>query len=117
MRHDWFDGGRVSRPAEFATLATLDLDGLADQLASASVAMRQGEPRLPPGLYRLGEIPLPGDDWTQAAASCRRLGERLCQIGGPELMLRVYDHAVDRHGYDGIRGVSPQWNGVGGWAN
>ena len=52
------------------------------------------------------------DSWLKL----RRFGEALAEVGGGELMVKAYDEAVARHGWDVMRGVSDCWRDIKGWA-
>lgn len=52
------------------------------------------------------------DSWSKL----RRFGEALSEIGGGDLMVRAYDAAVERHGWDAMRGVSDCWRDIRGWS-
>lgn len=88
---------------------------LADELNALSAKYRSGAAVVPVGLYRLSELPERPADNREAWQAMRWFGEQLAAAPG-NLMMEVYDAAVDRHGYEGVHGVSSAWHGVGGWA-
>lgn len=53
-----------------------------------------------------------GDDFAWSAV--RQFGEALCTLGGGDLMKRVLDRAIDRHGPT-LRPVLDVWHGIEGW--
>ena len=54
-----------------------------------------------------------GDD--DAWAKLRKFGEALSEVGGGALMQRVYDTAIERHGWRALPGVGDCWREIGGW--
>lgn len=88
---------------------------LADELHAAALAYWDTRTRVDPGLYRLSEIPDPSPDSLAAIDALRELGERLASQPGGNIMSPVYDEAVERYGYEGVRGVNHIWTGIGGW--
>lgn len=54
-----------------------------------------------------------GDDF--AWSSVRSFGEALATLGGGDLMVKVFDRAIDRHGPLGVAGVMDIWEGIAGW--
>jgi DNA-binding MarR family transcriptional regulator len=46
----------------------------------------------------------------------QRFGSALFLIGGTDMVVRVYDAAVDRHGWDAVPGVAVAWGSVPGWS-
>src|SRR5690242_11933052 len=107
-------GGTIASPSSLlARVARADVLARADELHSAAQTLAAERPRLEPGAYRLGDIPAPPASYDAAAARVRTLGRRICDRGGVALMSQVYDAAVDRHDWRGVRGVSSQWDGIG----
>jgi hypothetical protein len=88
---------------------------LADELHALSAKYRGGVAVVPAGLYRLSDLPERPADNGEAWEAMRRFGRGLAASNG-NLMMEVYDAAVDRHGYEGVYGVSSAWHGIGGWA-
>lgn len=54
-----------------------------------------------------------GDDYSWS--ELRRFGEALAVVGGVQALTRVFDEAVDRHGWRAVPGVADCWNGIEGW--
>jgi hypothetical protein len=116
MEQSDFGAGIAGHAAASATLAILDIDALADELHFAASNLHNAGPEMRPGLYRLADLPGPSGAQDAAASRIRNIGQRLFARGGAALMSEVYDRAVERHDWRGVRGVSPQWDGIGPWA-
>ena len=54
-----------------------------------------------------------GSDWSWQRL--RSFGEALHVVGGPDLMTKAYDTAVDRHGWNALPGVNECWRDIPGW--
>lgn len=54
-----------------------------------------------------------GDDFAWSAV--RGFGEALATLGGGDLMVRVFDRTIERHGPAGVVGVIDIWEGIVGW--
>ena len=115
MEHSTDFGFAPGHAASSAAVALASIDSLADELKAAANNLRRAQPRLKPGVYKLGELPDLSPAWKAEAARIRTFGKRLHAQGGAALMIEVYDRAIERHGCHGVQGVTAQWDGIGSW--
>jgi hypothetical protein len=66
-------------------------------------------------LCSIDDFPEPSPEWAKADRALKDFAGELADIGGVELMVDVYDEAVERHGYHAVSGVSASWDGCLGW--
>lgn len=97
-------------------MTLLGINELADELHLASVDYRNSRARLQcAGVYRISELPEPAPAELAALDRLRDIGRRAYLLGGDDLMVNVFDTAVERYGYPGVSGTSSAWDGVGAW--
>lgn len=98
-------------------MTTAYITTLADELHRLAAAAFALTPRAAGrGPHRMSDFPDPSPEWEAAQAELRRFGERLRDDPAGNIMVEVYDEAADRHGFNGVRGVNPAWDGIGGWS-
>jgi hypothetical protein len=66
-------------------------------------------------IFTIDDLPEPSEDWKRADEALKLFADEIAATGGVELMVEVYDEAVERHGYRAIAGVSASWDGLHGW--
>jgi len=92
-----------------------EIGALADEVHRAAMAYWNTRPRNPAGLYSMSELAEPSDENMQAYEALRELGRRLASHDQGNIMSQVYDEAVERYGYEGVRGANHVWTGIGEW--
>lgn len=94
----------------------MSVDAFADELHFASQNYRQSRTRLPHGgPWSMSELPEPSAAELAARARLREIGRNLYLLGGEELMVDVFDTAVERYGYPGVLGATSAWDRIGPW--
>jgi hypothetical protein len=76
---------------------------------------RDGITASPFRLCTIDDFPEPSAEWERADAALKSFADELAQVGGLDLMVEVFDEAVERHGYRSVSGVSSSWSGCHGW--
>ena len=66
-------------------------------------------------LCKITDLPEPSDEWKAADQALKDFADELVAIGGMQLMVDVYDEAVERHNYRAVSGVSASWDCRHGW--
>lgn len=66
-------------------------------------------------LSRLSDWPEPSPEWERADAALKAFADELFDLGGLDLMVKVYDRAVERLGHGAVQGVSSSWDGCHEW--
>jgi hypothetical protein len=88
---------------------------LADELHTLSGIYRATVLTEAAGIVSLSNLPDQSAENREAYQAITAFGRRLAGEG-PDMMMNVYDAAVERHGYEGVHGVTSAWTGIGGWA-
>lgn len=66
-------------------------------------------------LCKISDFTEPTEQWRTADGVLKAFAGELAGVGGLDLMVDVFDAAVEAKGYRAVQGVSASWDGCHGW--